>query len=206
MDYTKLNEKEILEWLKKNLSEKRYIHSVGTAQCAKELAKQFNLDENKAYWAGLLHDCAKCFDKEKLLEIINENLNVNQNELMNYKTLHAPVSAHCAKNDLGICDDEILSAIRWHTLGKLEMSDFEKIIFLADKIESNTRDEKYTKRIWKLIEKNKGIIGLDLALLKCFCETIKKLVSKRYYICANTIDVYNELQQHVGELSEEENY
>ena len=131
MDYTKLNEKEILEWLKKNLSEKRYIHSVGTAQCAKELAKQFNLDENKAYWAGLLHDCAKCFDKEKLLEIINENLNVNQNELMNYKTLHAPVSAHCAKNDLGICDDEILSAIRWHTLGKLEMSDFEKIIFFT---------------------------------------------------------------------------
>ena len=148
MDYTKLNEKEILEWLKKNLSEKRYIHSVGTAQCAKELAKQFNLDENKAYWAGLLHDCAKCFDKEKLLEIINENLNVNQNELMNYKTLHAPVSAHCAKNDLGICDDEILSAIRWHTLGKLEMSDFEKIIFLADKIEPNTRDLEYRENLF----------------------------------------------------------
>ena len=64
--------------------------------------------------------------------------------------------------------------------------------------------EKYAKKIWKLIEKNKGIIGLDLALLKCFCETIRSLVRKKLYICANTIDVYNELQQKVGELLEED--
>ena len=185
-----MNEKEILMWLRENLSEKRYIHSIGTAECARELAKQFNLDEEKAYMAGLLHDCAKCFDTEKLMEIINENLEVNKNELMNYKTLHAPVSAFCAKEDMGICDDEILSAIRWHTLGKIEMSDFEKIIFLADKIEPNTRDLEYREKICEILKEEDG---LNKALLKCYKETIKSLVKRDLKICPLTIDIYNKL-------------
>ena len=71
MDYT-----EILKWLKENLNEKRYIHTLGTADCAKELAQKFGLDSEKAYLAGLLHDCAKCFSNEKLLDIIHQHLDV----------------------------------------------------------------------------------------------------------------------------------
>ena len=181
-------------------------HSQGCADTAKELAKLFNLDENKAYLAGLIHDCAKNFDDAHLLDLIKNEIKegFDPSELKNPKTYHAIVGAYFARKEFEIDDEEIISAIRCHTIGKTNMTTFEKIIFLADKIEPNTRDEKYTKRIWKLIEKNKGVIGLDLALLKCFCETIKKLVSKRYYICANTIDVYNELQQNVGELLEED--
>lgn len=190
MVYTKMNEKEILLWLRENLSEKRYIHSIGTAECARELAKQFNQDEDKAYIAGLLHDCAKCFETEKLMEIINKNLEVNPNELMNYKTLHAPVSAYCANKDMGICDDEILSAIRWHTLGKMEMTDFEKIIFLADKIEPNTRDLEYREKICEILKEENG---LNKALLKCYKETIKSLVKRDLKICPLTIDIYNKL-------------
>lgn len=196
----------IKTWLEENLSAKRMHHSQGCADTAKELAKLFNLDENKAYLAGLIHDCAKNFDDAHLLDLIKNEIKegFDPSELKNPKTYHAIVGAYFARKEFEIDDEEIISAIRCHTIGKTNMTTFEKIIFLADKIEPNTRDEKYTKRIWKLIEKNKGVIGLDLALLKCFCETIKKLVSKRYYICANTIDVYNELQQNVGELLEED--
>ena len=84
------------------------------------------------------------------------------------------------------------------------MNLFDKIIFLADKIEPNSRDEKYTKKLWKLIENNKGTLGLDAALLKCFCETIKSLVKRKLYICPTTILVYNQLQETVGDLLEEE--
>ena len=196
----------IKEWLEENLSSKRLHHSLGCADTAQQLAKLFNLDENKAYLAGLIHDCAKNFDDGYLLDLIKNEIKegYDPSELKNPKTYHAIVGAHFAKKEFEIEDNEIISAIRNHTIGKVGMTTFEKIIFLADKIESNTRDVKYTKRVWKLIEKNKGVIGLDLALLKCFCETIKKLVSKRYYICENTIDVYNELQQSVGELLEED--
>ena len=190
MDYTKTSKDVILEWLKKNLNQERYVHCLGTAECAKELAERYGQDTNKAYIAGLLHDCAKCFDKEKLLEIIQKNLDIDENELMNYKTLHAPVSAYCAQKDFEVCDNEILSAIRWHTLGKKDMTTFEKIIFLADKIEPNTRDLEYRKQIYEILNEEDG---LNKALLRCYKETIKSLVKRELKICPLTIDIYNNL-------------
>lgn len=189
MDYTK-----ILEWLKNNLNEKRYIHTLGTADCAKELAKQFKLNQDKAYLAGLLHDCAKCFPNEKLLDIIHKHLDVEECEMLNYKTLHAPVSAYIAETEFKITDKEILSAIRWHTLGKLDMTDFEKIVFIADKIEPNTRDEEYSAKIRDLLSEENG---LNKALLKCYKETIKSLVKRDLKICLLTIKIYNKLQDMV---------
>lgn len=189
MDYT-----EILSWLKNNLNEKRYIHTLGTAECAKELAEKFNLDSEKAYLAGLLHDCAKCFSNEKLLDIIHQHLNVEECEMLNYKTLHAPVSAYIAEKEFKVTDKKILSAIRWHTLGKLDMTDFEKIVFIADKIEPNTRDKEYSDKISALLDESNGI---NKALLKCYKETIKSLVKRDLKICILTIDIYNKLQDLV---------
>lgn len=195
MNYTKISENEIKDWLKENLNEERYIHSLGTAQCAKELAEKYSMDTEKAYTAGLLHDCAKCFSNEKLLEIIKNNLDVEEAEMLNYKTLHAPVSAHYAKEQFGVEDSEILSAIRWHTLGRLEMTDFEKIIFLADKIEPNTRDKEYSEKIKNYLKEDNG---LNKALLKCYKETIKSLVKRDLKICLLTIEIYNKLEDLVN--------
>lgn len=189
MDYTEIN-----KWLKENLSEERYIHTLGTAQCAQELAKDFGEDEEKAYLAGLLHDCAKCFSNEKLLDIIQKNLEVDEAEMQNYKTLHAPVSAFISKENFKVTDKDILSAIRWHTLGKLEMSNFEKIIFIADKIEPNTRDKEYSEKIRALLQEENG---LNKALLMCYKETIKSLVKRDLKICLLTIEIYNKLQDLV---------
>lgn len=189
MDYTEIN-----NWLKENLNEERYLHTLGTADCARELALKFGLNAEKAYMAGLLHDCAKCFSNEKLLEIIKTNLSVEESEMQNYKTLHAPVSAYIASEQFGVKDSEILSAIRWHTLGKLDMSDFEKIIFIADKIEPNTRDKEYSEKIRSLLEEDNGI---NKALLKCYKETIKSLVKRNLKICLLTIEIYNKLQDMV---------
>lgn len=190
MPYTKINREEILKWLKDNLSEERYIHTLGTADCAKELAMRYGMDEDKAYTAGLLHDCAKCFTTEKLLEIIKDNLEVEESEMLNYKTLHAPVSAYIAENEFGVTDKDILSAIRWHTLGKLDMNKFEKVIFLADKIEPNTRDKEYSKQIREVLEEENGI---NKALLRLYKETIKSLVKRDLKICLTTIRIYNKL-------------
>lgn len=189
MDYTKIKEK-----LKKDLTEERYYHTLGTADCAKELAEKYGLDSEKAYLAGLLHDCAKCFSNEKLLEIINKNLDIDKSEMLNYKTLHAPVSAFIAQKDFGINDEDILSAVRCHTLGKLDMSDFEKVVFLADKIELNTRDKDYCNELREIL---KGDNGLNKALLRCYKDTIKSLVKRDLKICLKTIEIYNKLQDLV---------
>ncbi len=195
MVYTDKNIVEIENWLKENLYEERYIHSIGVMEAAVELAQMFNMDVEKARITGLLHDAAKCFSNEKLLEIIHQHIpEVHDCELLNYKTLHAPVSAYLAKIQFGIEDQEILDAIRWHTLGRCNMSDFEKIIFLADKIEARTRDKEFRHQCLELL---KEYNGLDKALFKCFEATIKSLVDRRLAICHITIDVYNELLEKI---------
>jgi predicted HD superfamily hydrolase involved in NAD metabolism len=191
MSYTKISTQEILQWLKNNLTEERYEHSLGTADCAKELAIKFGLDSEKAYVAGLLHDCAKCFSNEKMLNIIENNLTIEEEEKTNFKTLHAPVSAYVAKKEFGVEDEEILSAIRWHTIGKLEMSVFEKIIFLADKIENRTREKEFAQPIKDCMVGEKA---LDLGLLQCYKQTIKSLVERDLKICSLTVDIYNKLE------------
>lgn len=189
MDYTKKNKEDVLDKLKNALSEKRFMHSIGCAHCALELAKKFNQDEKKAYVAGLLHDCAKCFEMPEMQKIAKE-MGLDEDEANNYKIVHAPVSAYVAQKEYGVTDDEILSAIRWHTLGHVNMSDFEKIIFLADKIESNTRNTDYRNRILNILEEENG---LNKAILTCYKETIKSLVERNLKINQTTIDIYNSM-------------
>ena len=119
-------------------------------------------------------------------------------ELMNYKTYHAPVGALFAKEKFGVNDEEIIRAIRLHTLGAPDMTLFDMIIFLADKIEENTRDLEYRAKIFKILEENKGEIGLKKALFVCFSETIKSLVKRKLLICPITIDVYNFLLEEIS--------
>lgn len=188
----KNSEKSILTWLKDHLDEQRLLHSLGCAACAKELAKKFNLDEEKAYLAGLLHDCAKCFKKEDMVKIAKD-LNLDEDELHNYKVLHAPVSAHIAKKEFGIEDKDILSSIRWHTLGHIQMNKFEKVIFLADKIEPNTRDADFREKVLRMLDEEHG---LDKAILLCYKETIASLIRRDFKISHSTIDIYNTLLKH----------
>ena len=191
----------IKEKLKECLTEERYSHTLGTAHCAIKLAQKYGLEEQKAFLAGLLHDCAKCKTNDELLKIIKEELkDIEQGELQNYKTLHAPVGEYFAKKIYGIKDKEILNAIRYHTIGRINMSLFEKIIFLADKIEENTRDKKYSSEIWEILNENEGEKGIDMALFRCFSETIKSLVNRKLKICKTTIDVYNELLDKIKNI------
>ena len=196
MDYMRISLEDADKWLKENLNEKRYQHSLGTAECARELAQKFDQDIEKAYIAGLLHDCAKCFSDEKLLEIIDKYLDdVDEDERSNKKTLHAPASCYIAKTVFGVKDAQILSSIRLHTLGKIEMNDFEKIIFLADKIELRTRSDEYRNKITKdLYKKN----GLNKAILECYKETIKSLVDRDLKICPLTVEIYNVMEKTIN--------
>ncbi len=188
MDY--ISKTKIAEWLKNNLDSERYEHSIGVAETAEKLAERFNLDKEKAYFAGLLHDCAKCLPKDEQINIIKNFLDVEECEMINPKIFHAPVGAYYAENRFGVNDEEILSAIRWHTIGKLSMSDFEKIIFIADKIEPRTRPQSYIDFIKPELDKPNG---LDMALLACYKGTIKSLVDRNLKICVSTIEIYNEL-------------
>ena len=190
-----MSKTDVLELLKSNLDEKRYNHSIGTAECAASLAQKFNLNVQKCYETGLLHDCAKCYDNEQMLYIMKNYTDADEEELKNPKTWHAPVSAYVAERDYKITDEEILTAIRWHTLGRLDMTDFDKVVFLADKIENRTRKKKYIESVKEVLDESNG---LNKAVLICYKETIKSLVERNLRICPLTIDIYNKLQETIN--------
>lgn len=121
--------------LKNELSEKRYLHSIGTMKEAKKLAEFYGLDEEKAEMAGLIHDIAKEMpDEEKIEYTKQHNIEVDEIERKNIGLLHAKIAANIAKEKYNF-DKKIQQAIEYHTTGNPNMNLFDKIIFVADKIE-----------------------------------------------------------------------
>ena len=103
---------------------------------AASLAMKYDADIDRAELAGLLHDCAKCIDdEEKLEECKKYNVELTAVEKRNPFLIHSKLGAVYAREKYGVDDDEILSAIRWHTIGRANMTLLEKIIFIADYIE-----------------------------------------------------------------------
>lgn len=124
------------EKLEKALDSKRYKHCLGVCDEAVKLAKLYGADEKKAYIAGLLHDCAKGFDKEQQLQLCDKyGVKLDDITRACKPVVHAPLGAAIANMEYGVCDEEILEAIRCHTVGKENMSTLDKIIYVADMIE-----------------------------------------------------------------------
>lgn len=195
-DYTLISLEEIEMRLKECLSPERFEHSLGVMEKSVELAQKYNCNVEKARLAGLLHDCAKCRDKDELKMLIDEN-NLDEDNCCagSYKVWHAPVSAFLAQRDFGIGDKEILSAIKWHTMGKLNMTLLEKIVYLSDKIEERTREIENRVPVEKVLRETNS---LDAAILKSFKMTICSLTERNLPICQTTIDVYNELLKNTN--------
>lgn len=176
--------------LKKVLPEKRYIHSAGVSAEAKKLAKRYGADADKAAVAGILHDCAKGYKIDEQFELCRKyKISLLESDIKCPAVIHAILGAELAKRIYGIDDDEILSAIKYHTVGKADMSLLEKIIYLADMIEPN-RDYKGVKKLRKLAYKD-----IDEALKECMAITIRFNVKKRAVIHSGTIDAWNYLNE-----------
>lgn len=131
---------KIQKKLKKNLDENRYIHTLGVAQTAYFLAMSHGYDMEKAYIAGLLHDCAKNLSITEMLSLCKEyQLEISEIEKNNIGLLHSKAGVCLAQKKYKITDTEILESISWHTTGKPNMSVLDKIIFIADYIEPNRK-------------------------------------------------------------------
>ena len=110
---------------------------LGTEQEAIRLAERWGGDVEKARRAALLHDCTKKLDMTQQKELCaHYGIELDALEQTALKLLHAKTGAAVAADVFGT-DDEITSAIRWHTTGRANMTLLEKIIYLADYIEPN---------------------------------------------------------------------
>ena len=172
--------------LKKTLSEKRYMHSVGTMKMAKILANKYNINENIAMLTGLAHDMGKEIPLEKAEEYIKENkINIDEIEKQNPSLLHAKIGA-CMSKKYGFTE-QMQNAIKYHTTGNPEMDDLAKIIYVADKTEENRKYDE-VEEIRKLAIKN-----IDEALLTILDHDIQKNIKKKVLIHPDGILLRNKL-------------
>lgn len=181
-----LSIEEMNLYLKSNLLEKRYIHTLGVADIAKRLAKLNGVSEKKAEIAGLAHDVAKNLSIDKMREMMKENnVIISEIEEKNMNLWHSIVAPIEAKDKLGIDDDEILDAIRWHTTGKEDMSTLTKIIYIADMIEPG-RNFDGVDEIRRTTFNN-----LDKGVYFGLTSSIKILLARNLLIDENTIKARN---------------
>ena len=175
--------------LRELLDDYRYIHSLGVAESAKELAAIYGYDEDKAYKAGLLHDIMKNATKEYQLQIMEKGgIILSQAEKNNPKLWHAMAGECYLRDEMGITDEELLGAIRYHTTGKAGMNLLEKIVYIADYIskERNYPDVDVMRRLSKEV-------SLEEASLYALRFSIRKFESIGGIIHTDSIDYYNEL-------------
>ncbi|WP_343327437.1 bis(5'-nucleosyl)-tetraphosphatase (symmetrical) YqeK [Geitlerinema sp. PCC 9228] len=139
-EYNRMRD-EVLAWLAENVPQPRIRHILGVEQMATDLAVAHHLNSRQAAAAGLLHDLAKYFPGDRLLEMAGaEGLEIDPILRENPHLLHADVSAIVARDRFGVRDETILEAVRNHTLGKPNMDALSCVVFLADSLEPGRGD------------------------------------------------------------------
>ena len=148
------------------LKHRRIPHVLGTEQEAIRLAERYGADVEKARAAALLHDCTKKLDMPAQLALCEQyGIELDELEQKALKLLHSKTGAAIARDVFGV-DDDIYSAIWYHTTGHAHMTKLEKIIYLADYIEPS-RDFPGVDTLRKVCyeDLDKGLLlGLEMTI------------------------------------------
>ncbi|WP_046173892.1 bis(5'-nucleosyl)-tetraphosphatase (symmetrical) YqeK [Domibacillus indicus] len=179
-----------LEIVKAQLTDKRYVHTLGVTETAVNLAKQYGADIQKAELAAIFHDYAKFRPKEEMKKILLEEKEDDRLFDFHHELWHAPAGAVLVRREAGIKDKEVLSAIRWHTTGRPGMTLLEKIVYLADYIEPG-RLFPGVEEVRKIAEQN-----LNQAVLAAVKNSILFLMGKQQPVFPVTMDTYNDFIQN----------
>ncbi|KRK79934.1 bis(5'-nucleosyl)-tetraphosphatase (symmetrical) YqeK [Companilactobacillus nodensis] len=171
--------------MQEQMSDFRFTHCLRVEEVSRGLAAEYGADVAKAGLAGLLHDYAKeRSDQEFIDEIKSKQLDP---DLLNYNNAiwHGIVGAEIIKDELNIADEDVLNAIRRHTVGSTHMTQVDKCVFVADFIEPK-RDFPGIDEARKYAEKS-----LDSAVAYELKHSIEHLVDKNREIYPATFDSYN---------------
>lgn len=187
MDYSGIK-KEITEYIERNFSEKRKVHTYGVRDTALKLAKTYGCDLEKAELAALFHDMFRGVKVDSLNYYV-KHLGLPEKYKDNANLAHGKIAAIIMKRDFDITDEDILNAVSYHTTGRKGMSILEKVIYLADAIEPN-RAYPGVDDIRKQAE-----TSLDLACLVSMTSTVNFVRSQGKYLDPDTEEAKTDLER-----------
>lgn len=197
---------ELRERVRGLMSEKRYAHTCAVERMAVRLGELYCPERVlQLRAAALLHDITKEETLEKQLQLCREfGIMVNGSDKLAPKTFHAKTAAALIKRDFAaFAGDTVVSAVRWHTTGRANMSLTEQIIYLADYID-DTRKFADCVRLRELfwgadpisMDATARLSHLRDVLIVSFDMTIQGLIADGAIISTDTIEARNWLVGH----------
>ncbi|MBO4861442.1 MAG: ribosome silencing factor [Firmicutes bacterium] len=111
--YTREFKDKLLQFVKDNVKQTRYEHTLRVIAKAKEYAERYGADWDRLEVAAIFHDAYRHMG----------NLE------------HGPLAAEHLEKDWGVTDPEILEAVRYHTIGRAGACKLTMVLKLADTLE-----------------------------------------------------------------------
>ena len=174
------------ELLKESLKPRRFEHSLGVAYLAASLAFMYDEEPLRAELAGILHDCAKNYTNDELIQLCREsNVELTEEELNAPQVIHAKYGSVLADKKYGIKDEDMLNAIKYHTTGRPHMSTLEKIIFVSDYLEPLRKTAPNLKELRKLAFRD-----IDECVYRILSQTVEYLCNLGTLIVPDTINSF----------------
>ena len=187
LEFSTIDREQVLAWLAANVPPSRIKHILGVEEMAIDLARHYQIDVQKAALAGLMHDLAKYFKPQKLLEMAQiAGVDIDPISAATPHLLHADVSAIVARDTFKVTDTEVLDAIANHTLGRPGMNELSCIVFLADTLEPGRGNTPDLEHLRKICYQN-----LDKALFQTCDYSLKFILETHCLIHPRTIATRN---------------
>jgi len=164
----------------------RYEHSLNVYKFCMKLVDYHNLeiDKDKVALASLLHDYAKFYTMDEFEQLVIE-FNVDSYLLsLHKKILHSILGRYAVQKDFGITDEEILSAIEYHTTGKPEMTDLQKLLFISDYCEEGREGTTFANA------RDLAYINLDKCVYYILDSKMKFVLERGYPVDENSQNAF----------------
>ncbi|MBE6907172.1 MAG: HD domain-containing protein [Ruminococcaceae bacterium] len=171
---------------KEMLSDKRYYHTRCVVDQAEKLARIYNCDLEKAMTAGWLHDICKEMPREEQLQWLTKyGIILDSVQQDQPKTWHGMAACGFMKWKLGIYDEDVLQAVRYHTTACGNMTLLDEVVYLAD---LTSKDRSYPD-----IEKMRTLaeIAVGPAMKYAMCYILGDLISHERGISRDSFEAYN---------------
>ncbi len=118
-----------------NNRQKTFEHVKAVAEMNVKIAEMYNLDKAVCEASGYLHDISAVIAPSDMLVYAQEKgMYIDEAEMRYPFILHQRMSRLVAEQDFRVGDERILSAVECHSTLKVEPSDYDMALFVADKL------------------------------------------------------------------------
>jgi len=183
-DYTVLR-----ETLASRLGERALAHCTAVADTARAIAGSYGVDPDMAQAAGLLHDWSREMTAEELLSAAETHgIETTAVDVAVPYLLHAKTGAIEIRKAFPDLPEEVVRSVELHTMGATEMSDLDRVVYIADMIEP-TRTFSGVDDLREAV----GEVELSELFVRAYARSVIHLLKKRRRIHPETVEVWNTL-------------